>query len=622
MDFNIPRNNLPVVNPWLSPSIEQFDQWIRLTIGSSLSLTVTAPIWRAITLNMAQREHRRQGRFVPPPQGPFLPFASVGDALKQVWTQEGWRGYFRGMGALYIVMPIRAAYHVILFNLVEPNDPNSLRSNRIATSSVENSASLLTTTPDSHRNKSQNQIVSQALKLDPSASQSSQSSKTSSEITQTSYLLKAFGIILTGELFLYPARWAFTRLSGDLVGAKKTILSNRSTSLILHTIQSEGVLALYRGFFPCLLAVSLPALAFANSRFLTRRNAYREQTLEMNSKPSSQTQKLDSRESVSEEEEEEEPSRSSSFANYLNTLTEAKKSDPEFSKYSSAWLVAMILSYPLICVHMRMAIGNQVRVPREHVLKQMSPVLRQIIPTFLPSYSTAASSSFAPTYLRVLEGGPEAAYTKFAQVLGLRLVFELGADVWAALLAWPLNWYINSQEFGVWSLDTPSEVKKQLDEDNSLEQQRLQMEEDITALRNAPPASLRHDHKKVNEERDIRRYEYNDASLEVLGLTPVVPAKGKLPSIMAGVHLNSDPTRPKSMAELLDETPISVLASDSPRSRVSIDANPHTPTTPSAPSSAAPAPSSQSSVPKPSVPLLSQPRPWYDSNRRDRDSNL
>ena len=637
MDYLVPDPDIPTGNVHLSPSLRVFDQWIRLTIGSALAFTVLAPPLRSISLRMAETEHRRQNRFIPPPEGPFLPYSSVREAAKQTWKQEGYRGFFRGMGALYATTPIRAAYHLLLFDLVDNERITMFQSDDFASTSrpdQDHPVSLYQTREDGAQSRQLQTPI-------PYSNKTPQPTLLSLHNTsKPSFLLKSFGLILAGELLLYPARYLFVRMSGDLLGDAKTIPMKLSSTLLQDVIRREGVLALYRGFLPCLLAISIPALLFADHRYMSKRAA----------KPLGDPKQplVDPSKSVDGHLGSiSDASRSLSVLEYSKLLlafdrshtlsswdaiVSAKEKKNGDNTVSRAWILSTIISYPLICTHIRMVVGNQSRVPNPKAWKWLPvdnwPRMRALAAAIFPSSSTAFSAGLQYSLRRIMLPGATSVFTAIWAALATRLAFDSLTGMFAVMASWPLNVYQNLNELGTWSVFSLSYNEAILEQKSRLEAERVDtrrgiaqaldhrsgFDDEVASGYALVPSIGAIEHAEVMDDSRMMRYRDGDDSLIALGFTPVKRRRDYLCSTdeTTAQALSHDPLADLDLNAILAEKP-SERATRAPSAGIDAElGNGRREGVDGSTGGTTKQPQEKEGKPKPkSMPLLSQPQPWF-----------
>jgi hypothetical protein len=625
MDFFVPPRDVGEPNSNLSPKLQLLEQWIRYTIGSVAGLTATAPLLRGTMLHMVEREHRKQSHFVAGPQGPYLPFGSTVASIKATWSIEGFRSFFRGMGALYTTTPIRAVYHLLAFDLIEnPIIPGGniakLNDHKRKLAEVASSRGSQNANDRDH-----NQTTAATFNWGLSESNPSTTLNPKSPISKSAYLLATMGIILAGEFVLYPARYLFTRLSGDLLGGSRTIVTNRTSTLFLQVVRQDGLMALYRGFLPCLLAIAIPTLIYADFRY----DVCYDTQLSLD-RPSPRAKLADSYDwetldpifggddSIQSKRAAEVLLRK--MASLVDHAAERRE------QLSNEWAITAILTFPFIIAHARMATGPPARIPNDFVISWLAPqrwpTVRMFMASCMAWTSTTPNVSLRPTMFRILQGGPESAYSSFFWLIFARVLFITVSEFTADLSAWPLNLYFNHTLYGIWSpfhTDITVKAKKEMEQ---LETRRLEAERRLIAGQTSFDEAR---HNKMNLEDDLQnnpRYQANDDALRALGLEPLqLPKKER-------EHSSKQP-RVDAVASLtlkqLEEMDLDTLRNQKPSDRISAELSLPASIVPSEEEHKtqfpidAPIETPKKVSPKP-VPLLSQKPVWYADYSRGNTS--
>lgn len=476
-----------------SPLFTLFDQYIRLCIGYAAGFAVITPLMRGMMVRMSEREHLRHNRIPLPSVAPFLRYTSTKKAMQAVYQEEGWRGLYRGSGgSIFASIPLRAAFSISIFNQVEqipsPSDISYILS-RIMFSTGRN------TLNEGEEREKKNKVdikrseQSRSILKERNMEEGMKEKKkrrTKGEERRI-YLEKTAMMIFLSELVLYPSYFLYTRLASDIPGeGRRVISSNRIIVEGEKVWRREGVKGFYRGFFPTLIAVAIPALYYANNRYTWREEKEKEKEKERKEEEEEARMKgLEVQKGFKMEEEE---GKGQEYGEEYESVWKRIRKEvgvergEEKGAFSFGYSFLSLLLFPLFVVQVRMVAGNVKRDPinaLEDVNKRMKSIgkegvraksfpsspspLSSLSSFILPSKSKASSYALSPTLQRVLTSGGSHAYGGVLTWIFFSSLFSLSSSSFALLASTPTNFYINYTVNDTFSFDDPSAVRKDME---------------------------------------------------------------------------------------------------------------------------------------------------------------
>lgn len=474
VDLWRPPRTLPSSSPLLSPNLALLDQWVRLNLGYVAGTAVFAPVLRSVILQIGEREHLRHHHFSQDASASSLRYSSSIASFRDVLLEEGWRGLYRGSGVLFSAIPIRATFHMLLFNLVEqqtlPSNASTYFTKLAHPFDPQNAASRPKIAGESDQLNKGPRSPSPSIFLPESGKHSQY--RTSGQ-RKRSYLAQFAWLMTIGELIIYPSQYLFVTMAGDMVGSHRAILTNRTTSLLLDTLKRDGLWSLYRGFFPTLIATTLPALLYANIRFnyyeekaRVEREAYELEEKERKRGLTSNDRKvLFGAESpdwptIKDERVDRMPEEPEGDMNRRMREIGAVLKEGESFSFRYALLCALV--YPVFITSARMAIGDAERTANPTSMSFLSPEkwpkVRFVLAQILPITSTSYRESFFFTLNRVISAGSTHTFAGMWALVGAAAASSLLASSVSLLSSFPLTAYLNHLHFGSPSLASPEYI--------------------------------------------------------------------------------------------------------------------------------------------------------------------
>lgn len=466
-----PPRTLPSSSPLLEPNLALLDQWIRLNIGYIAGTAISAPVLRSVILQIGEREHLRQHHLSRDSHASPPRYTSSIASFRDVLREEGWRGLYRGSGILFSSIPIRASFHMLLFNLVEQQtltlDSSTFFTKLAHPFDPRNEAPRPRSGDESDQLNEPLHRPSPPIFLNESSTHSQY--RTSGQ-RKRSYLTQFTWLMAIGELIIYPTQYLFVTMAGDMVGNDRAIATNRTTTLLLDVLKRDGLWGLYRGFFPSFLAVTLPALLYANIRF-----EYFEEKAKKEREVHEQEEKERKRGFLSTDK------NASSGAGWplsnderVDRLPEEPESDMsrrlkeigavprEGETFSFRYTLLCAVVYPLFVSSARMVIGHADRTPNVELWSFLSPEswpkVRFFLAQVLPMTSVSHRESFLFTFNRVVSSGSSHTFAGIWAVVAATAAASLLSSSVSLLSSLPLTSYLNHVYFGSPTIESPDYI--------------------------------------------------------------------------------------------------------------------------------------------------------------------